>query len=642
MIRRSPSLSALLALAAGLLTLPGRDVRGAGPLEVFHPNSMPARIARTADGRLLVSDPAQNAVFIYGADLSLLGELKMLSSPLGVASDGDGNIYVGNDGRDNIEVYDREGNLVSSMGEGILRKPNDLAMDLDGNLYVADSEQDRITVFDAGGTLLRHIGVTGTGAGQFKFPVAIDIAYPADAGGLATGELVVADQGNARVQVLGLGGNFLRAFGGKIPDFGTNWTNKFNSIQSVAVDDLCRTHALDAYMNHVQVFSPAPESNVFTYGLFGLDPGQLNLPLDIVITDQARGVVANSGNARVEVIHADVAATVLLSANAVPESAPPGTVVGTLSVDPVPPEPPVFVLVTPHGRARSAFVIDGNVLKTAAPLDHEAFPGGWQIKVKAVSSQSRNLALGTPLTIQVGDENDAPTAVSLSGDTVFENQPAGTLVGRLLAQDPDAADTNFVYALVSGPGDQDNALFSISGDEVFTTQPLDHEAATNLSICVRAEDAQGAAVTGAVSVAVIDIGEVTDPDSDHDGMPDWFERDICGSPTALDPDADQDGDGVTNLEEWTAATDPRFARSVLALNAMPAAGAPEGVLMYWETAQEAERRVYDIEYCTNLMSRVWIPLVSGLPPTPDMNVFTNQVHGAESRVYYRIKARIAP
>ena len=64
--------------------------------------------------------------------------------------------------------------------------------------------------------------------------------------------------------------------------------------------------------------------------------------------------------------------------------------------------------------------------------------------------------------------------------------------------------------------------------------------------------------------------------------------------------------------------------------------------MYWETAQEAERRVYDIEYCTNLMSRVWIPLVSGLPPTPDMNVFTNQVHGAESRVYYRIKARIAP
>ncbi|MFO1522686.1 MAG: cadherin domain-containing protein [Kiritimatiellia bacterium] len=630
MSRQFPYVLALCGCALLAAADPG------GGLAVFHPNREPTRIARGIDGQVAVSDPSQNSVFIYDGGLNLLGELKQLGTPLGVAVDGDGRIYVGNDDRDNVEVYDRSGNLIRSVGGGVLKKPSDLALDLAGNLYVADSEQDRVSVFDAAGTLLRHIGATGTGNGRFMFPVSLDIAYPAGAAG---GELVVADQGNGRVQVFDLAGTFLRKFGTKPTEFTTTWTNYFNSIQSVSVDDLGRIHALDAYLNKVQVFSP---EGVFAeaYGEFGTDPGRINLALDIVCAGDGRVLGANSGNGRVEPFFTVPATRVVLSADTVAESAPPGTIVGTLSADPPPPGGCTFALVTPAGRAGDAFVLEGNVLKTAAPLDFEASGGAYHLQAKARWNGSVNLAYGTPLTVRVVDGNNAPTGVTLDHHAVYENQPPGTRVGRLSALDPDAGDSVFTFALVDGPGGENNGLFSIQGDELLTAAPLDFETIADLSVLVRVADAAGASATSEVAVVVTDIGEVGDLDTDGDGIPDWFERDVCGSTTNLAAAADNDGDQVSNLDEWVAATDPRRAGSLLALNG--AETPPSDVVLYWESPPEAEGRLYDVEFATDLMSPVWHPLAIGIPAQPGMNVFTNHVHDAESRVYYRIRARLNP
>jgi hypothetical protein len=53
------------------------------------------------------------------------------------------------------------------------------------------------------------------------------------------------------------------------------------------------------------------------------------------------------------------------------------------------------------------------------------------------------------------------------------------------------------------------------------------------------------------------------PDSDGDGLPDWWEQLHFGSPTAADRDADTDGDGLSNWKEYIAGTNPRDAASSL-------------------------------------------------------------------------------
>jgi hypothetical protein len=52
---------------------------------------------------------------------------------------------------------------------------------------------------------------------------------------------------------------------------------------------------------------------------------------------------------------------------------------------------------------------------------------------------------------------------------------------------------------------------------------------------------------------------VLDPDQDDDGLPDGIEVRICGSPTCANPAADNDGDGLSNLDEVELGADPTRA-----------------------------------------------------------------------------------
>ncbi len=66
---------------------------------------------------------------------------------------------------------------------------------------------------------------------------------------------------------------------------------------------------------------------------------------------------------------------------------------------------------------------------------------------------------------------------------------------------------------------------------------------------------------------------VTAPDSDGDGIPDWWAQKYFGHPTAQAADHsraadDPDGDGVNNLAEYRASTDPLDYRSTMELTAI--------------------------------------------------------------------------
>ena len=273
------------------------------PLAVKHANDYPTRLALGPNGNLYVSDPKVKSIFIYDTNLQLTGELKGLPSPLGVAVNSAGFIYVGNAGVGNVEKYNSRGKLVATIGQGMIRVPNDLALDWDGNLYVADNNSNLVWVFKPDGTLLRTVR-----RGGLKSPMAVEVAYYDDGTGQIIGELFVADKGDYLVKVFDLQGNLLRSFGG-FPEkggmMGTTWywKGKFIGLQSLAVDAQGNLHALDIYMNRVQILDPVTGAYIADYGEPGTAPGQLKLPMDIIINNGGDVIVANSDNKKVEIIY---------------------------------------------------------------------------------------------------------------------------------------------------------------------------------------------------------------------------------------------------------------------------------------------------------------------------------------------------
>ncbi|MFN0128112.1 MAG: hypothetical protein ACKV19_15660 [Verrucomicrobiales bacterium] len=86
-------------------------------------------------------------------------------------------------------------------------------------------------------------------------------------------------------------------------------------------------------------------------------------------------------------------------------------------------------------------------------------------------------------------------------------------------------------------------------------------------------------------------------DTDGDGMPDDFEQQYFGSPTGGDPDADADGDGQTNLQEFRAGTNPIDPRSVLRIEEIRREGAD--IVIRFEAAPG---KAYEIWSGTDLIA----------------------------------------
>ena len=121
-------------------------------------------------------------------------------------------------------------------------------------------------------------------------------------------------------------------------------------------------------------------------------------------------------------------------------------------------------------------------------------------------------------------------------------------------------------------------------------------------------------------------------DSDNDGMPDDYENANGLAPNnPADAALDSDGDGMTNLQEYHAGTNPRSARSVLRITSVEKA-AGDIVL----TFPSVLGKMYRVEQSPS-MSGPWNILTNNLPGTGDfLNV--EDVEGADANVqrFYRI------
>ena len=109
--------------------------------------------------------------------------------------------------------------------------------------------------------------------------------------------------------------------------------------------------------------------------------------------------------------------------------------------------------------------------------------------------------------------NYAPTGFSLSPNSVFENQPAGVLVGTLTAVDTIGDTHTFTLvnsALCAGNG-VDNVNFSLTGNNLSTTATFDFETKASYQICVTVTDNNGLSFTGEHTVTITDVADETPP-----------------------------------------------------------------------------------------------------------------------------------
>ena len=177
-------------------------------------------VAVNSKGQILVFNRSAHALMKFdrqGNYIRSLGE-GVFTNPHGLRVDAEDNIWATDTGSHIVVKMDPKGRILMVLGikgnsgewhpAGHLRcfnEPNDVAFGLKGEIYVSQGHgkgESRLHKFDAEGNFLKTWGGEGGGPGQFKQPHSI-ITDP-------KGNLYVADRSNQRIQVFDADGTYLR------------------------------------------------------------------------------------------------------------------------------------------------------------------------------------------------------------------------------------------------------------------------------------------------------------------------------------------------------------------------------------------------------------------------------------------------
>src|SRR5262249_23571847 len=136
------------------------------------------------------------------------------------------------------------------------------------------------------------------------------------------------------------------------------------------------------------------------------------------------------------------------------------------------------------------------------------------------------------------------------------------------------------------------------------------------SSVVNVASGQGEVAVGPYSVLILSRQARADIDSDGDGLLNGWGQQYFGDPPTASPTPDPDSDGMNNLQEQAADTNPTNAASVLRFSGITAS--PANVTLQWQGGQQA-RQV--IQQATSLTGP-WTAIYTNPPPTAVTNSLT--------------------
>ena len=201
--------------------------------------------------------------------------LASFKKPFGVAIDASGNVYVADAGNNQIRAITPAGLVSTFAGTGVagtgngadtatFNSPLGIAIDGSGNLYVADYGNDMIRKISPAGVVSTLAGTGATGADNgagtaatFNLPegVAVD----------AAGNVYVADNGNNIIRKITPGGivSTLAGSGTVGSANGTGTNASFNSPFGIAVDASGNVYVADSGNNLIRKISAAGAVTTF-------------------------------------------------------------------------------------------------------------------------------------------------------------------------------------------------------------------------------------------------------------------------------------------------------------------------------------------------------------------------------------------
>jgi streptogramin lyase len=244
----------------------------------------PFGVAADASGNVYVADAGNNQIRMISAVTGMVntfagtgttGALNVadsvsFNSPLGVAVDGTGNIYVADYENNLVRKITQAGVVSTLAGSGAkgaddgldtaatFNLPQALAVDAAGNVYVVDNGNDLIRKVTPTGQVSTFAGSgqsgnsdgTGTGA-SFNSPFGITID--------TSGNLYIADSGNNLIRKITPGGTVttIAGSGSRGAADGTGRAASFDTPAGIAVDKSGNIYVADENNNLIRKISQA-------------------------------------------------------------------------------------------------------------------------------------------------------------------------------------------------------------------------------------------------------------------------------------------------------------------------------------------------------------------------------------------------
>jgi DNA-binding beta-propeller fold protein YncE len=249
----------------------------------------------------MVSVAIKGRPFTYSHTIGLLSlTAKGFSNPVDMALGEGGLMYVVN--RSNsyqalmnavrITICNVEGDYIGQFGsfgegDGQFTWPTSIARDSKGNLFISDEHRHDVQVFDKDGNFLSKWGSFGSGPGQLNRPSGVAVDRGDD--------VIVVDHMNNRIQRFSPEGKSLAAWGSA-----GSGPGEFNLPWGVGVDRSDNVYVADWRNDRVQKFSPDGKQ-IATIGTSGSGYGQLKRPANVSVDGEGNVYVADWGNERVAI-----------------------------------------------------------------------------------------------------------------------------------------------------------------------------------------------------------------------------------------------------------------------------------------------------------------------------------------------------